>query len=179
VTTALLIIDVQKGMFAFPDTQPFRGGDAVAAIALLLARARAVGAPIVFVKHDGGPGHPLARGEANHAIVDDLAPRAGEPIITKSKCGAFNGTPLKATLDQIGARRLVICGLQSDFCVDTAVRTAVDHGYAVTVASDAHTTFDAPHANAQTIIAHLNYLWPRQFGPVLPAEAITFAEPPS
>jgi nicotinamidase-related amidase len=174
MSTALLIIDVQKGMFAFPDIQPFRGAATIEAIAALLAKARAAGAPVVYVKHDE-PGSPLALGDSAHEIVEAIAPLPGEPVITKTKCGAFLGTPLKTTLEGLGVRKLVICGLQTDFCVDTAVRTAQEHGFEVTIAAGAHTTFDAPHAKAEAIIAHLEYVWPRQFGPVVPAAEIGFA----
>jgi nicotinamidase-related amidase len=178
MTTALVIIDVQKGMFAFPEVQPHQGPRTLQAIAGLLGKARAAGAPVVFVKHEGGEGHPLALGSPLHEVADDIAPLPGEAVITKTRCGACLGTPLKATLDRLGARKLVICGLQSDFCVDTAVRTAQEHGFDVMIAQGAHTTFDTPHAKAEAIIAHLEYLWPRQFGPVVPAAEIAFAEAP-
>jgi nicotinamidase-related amidase len=176
MTTALLIIDVQKGMFAFPDFQPFNAHGTVATIRSLLDRAREAGAPVVFVKHDG-PDGPLAIGQPLHEIADEIAPQGTEAVITKTKCGAFNGTLLKETLDRLGASKLVICGLQTDFCVDTAVRTAPEYGFQVIVARGAHTTFDTQTISAEAIIAHHEYIWPRQFGLLLPADAIVFGAP--
>ncbi len=171
MTTALLVIDVQKGMFAFLDFKPHDGPGLLDAIAGLLARARAAGAPVVFVKHNE-PGSPLELGMPLHDIADEIAPLAGEPVITKSCCGAFHETNLKQTLAGLGVTSLVICGMQTEFCVNTAVRTAREHGFAVQVAQAAHTTFDNPTLKAPQIIAHHECIWPSQFGPVVPAAEI-------
>jgi nicotinamidase-related amidase len=55
MTRALVIIDHQKAMFAYPDNKPFDGEAVTDRIAELLARARAANAPIFYVQHDGGP----------------------------------------------------------------------------------------------------------------------------
>jgi nicotinamidase-related amidase len=173
MTTALLIIDTQKGMFGIPDFHPHAARDTLAAIESLLARARQAGAPVVFVKHDG-PDGPLALGTPMHEICDEIAPRAGEPVITKTRCGAFDGTPLLAKLRDLGAKTLVVCGLQTDFCVDTAIRTAADHGFEIIVARGAHSTFDSPALKAADIIAHHEHVWARQFAAVVPWAEVSF-----
>lgn len=56
---ALLIIDVQQGMFSAPGMEPYDGEGVVGRLAALLARAN--GLPVFFVQHNGTePGHPLA-----------------------------------------------------------------------------------------------------------------------
>jgi nicotinamidase-related amidase len=80
------------------------------------------------------------------------------------------------------ASHVVICGYASEFCVDTTVRRAAANGLTVTLADDAHTTHDKPHANAATIRAHHNATLSniRSFGPkisALRAEAIAFDTP--
>lgn len=59
--TALMVVDVQQGMFALPSPL-HRGEEVVRRIADLLDRARVEGVPVVHIQHDGGPGHVLAKG---------------------------------------------------------------------------------------------------------------------
>ena len=57
------------------------------------------------------------------------------------------------------------CGIQSDFCVDAATRGAMNRGFAVTLAADAHTTWDNGVLTAEQIIAHVNATFPNMSGP--------------
>jgi len=78
VTSALMIVDVQQGMFALRSPL-HRGEEVVRRIAGLLGRARAEGVPVVHIQHDGGPGHVLAKGghlDAFIAADDAEAPGA-------------------------------------------------------------------------------------------------------
>ena len=51
---------------------------------------------------------------------------------------------------------MYVTGLQTEFCVDASCRSALNHGYDVTLISDAHTTGDAV-LKASDTIAHHNY----------------------
>jgi nicotinamidase-related amidase len=175
--TALLVIDVQKGMFAFPDFQPYDGLRTVERTAGLVARARAARAPVFFVKHDSGPEGPLALGTPNHEIVDALAPMPTDQVFTKTKCSSFLGTGLGEALRTAGVGHIIITGMQTDFCVDTAVRVAIEQGFTVTMPEGCNTTFDNEHAAAAAIIAHHQRIWSRQFGPVVSPEAVDFGGP--
>ncbi|MNE87205.1 Isochorismatase family protein [compost metagenome] len=55
--------------------------------------------------------------------------------------------------------RLLISGCATDFCVDTTLRSAASKGFDVTVLTDAHTTADRPHLNAEQIIEHHHWMW--------------------
>jgi nicotinamidase-related amidase len=68
---------------------------------------------------------------------------------------------------------LIVAGLQTQFCIDTACRVATTLGYRVILASDAHTTFDTPDLTAAAIVAHHNTTL-RAFGTVIPSSEITF-----
>jgi len=63
---------------------------------------------------------------------------------------------LQEELKVRGIKRLVICGGQTQYCVDTAVRRAAAVGYDVLLASDAHTTEDSETLPAEQIIAFYN-----------------------
>ena len=59
--TALLVIDVQKGMFV-EDEPVYQGAQLLETIGELLAKARAAQVPVIYIQHNGGPGHPLEPG---------------------------------------------------------------------------------------------------------------------
>lgn len=167
---ALLVIDVQEGM------EPYTAHDGkgvVSRIAELIGRARSAGTKVIYVQHDGGaePGHPLARGTPGHAIHHAIAPRAGETVIGKTQCSSFLGTGLDETLKASGIDHLIVCGMQTEFCVDTTVRSAHEHGYKVTLVSDAHSTGDTAALSAKDIVAHHNRTL-ANFARVVPAAGV-------
>ncbi len=153
---ALLVIDVQCGMFANPAFPPHEGEAVVSRIAGLLRTARAVGTPVVFVQHDGGVGDPLDRNSPGFAFRPEIAPLPGKPVVVKHFCSAFQETELAGLLAARGIDALTLCGMQTEFCVDTTVRTAFGHGLKVILVSDAHTSMDSATISAGTIIAHHN-----------------------
>lgn len=168
---ALVVIDVQKGMFASPEMQPYAGEAVVTRLMDLLSRARAAGAPVLFVQHScdeaGDPLHPDGTG---FPFVDELAPGPYEPVVVKMKCSAFQATDLAERLNAAGVDHLVICGMQTEYCVDTSVRSAFEQGYEVTLVKDGHTTFDSPILPAAQIIAHHNHTLRGFAKPVAAAE---------
>ena len=86
---------------------------------------------------DAGPmGRILVRGEHGHDIIDELKPIAGEPVIDKPGKGAFYATDFDAVLKSRGIRRLVVCGVTTEVCVNTTVREANDRGYDCLVLED-------------------------------------------
>lgn len=172
---ALVIIDVQQGMFDFPGHPPHEGEAMVARIRGLLDKARAARTPVIFVQHAGAPDEALAPGKPGFALHAQLTPTDGEPVIVKSECSAFLGTDLDARLKALGAERLVICGMQTEFCVDTAVRGAVERGYQVALVADGHSTFDGGPLSAADIIRHHNRTLGSGFAAVKPAAEIVFA----
>ena len=175
MTKALVIIDVQKGMFQDPDLRIHDGDGTVARIADLLARARDAGTPVFFVQHDGGPEHPFHPGKPGFAFHDALAPRPGDDVTVKHRGSAFHGTDLDARLKAAGVDSLVVCGLQSEYCVDAAVRGAVERGYRVVLPADGHTTADTPALTGTQIVAHQNETLGGSYAQVLPACGIVFA----
>lgn len=172
MSTALVVIDVQQGMFRDP-LQPYRSDEMLARIRDLQDRARAEGVPVVTVQHDGGPGDLLSRDGSGFAVHPGVAPKPGEEIVVKNRCDAFLGTGLDARLKALGIGRLVIAGMQTEFCVDTTTRSAFARGYKVVLASDAHSTFDSQVLKASDIVAHHNAIL-RDFATVAPSAEIRF-----
>ena len=155
MTTALLIIDLQRGMFEAGDT-PHEGEAVLSRVARLAERARAEGVPVLHVGHAGDPGDPLEKGTPGFEIHPKVAPKSGEPVITKTRCSAFFNTPLRDELARRGIDRLVVAGMQTEYCVDTSCRAAADLGYKVVLVRDGHSTFDNGVLPAEKIVAHHN-----------------------
>ncbi|HEY3146859.1 MAG TPA: cysteine hydrolase family protein [Dongiaceae bacterium] len=170
---ALLLIDIQQGMFG-PEEVCHEPERVLANAAALLTRARAAGVPVFHVQHCEDEGAPLAHKSAGWQIRPEVAPRAGEPVTEKWACSSFYKTDLDQRLRAAGIGRLVIAGLQSEFCIDTACRVAQTLGYAVTLAGDAHSTMDNPVLKADQIIRHHNRLLSGIVESVRPAAEIVF-----
>lgn len=153
MATALLVIDLQRGMFS-QGQRPHDGEAVLARVAHLLGRARERGLPVLHVRHDGGPGDPLERGTDGWEIHPAVAPRGDEPVIDKDRCSAFDQTDLHARLSAQGIDRLIVAGMQTEFCIDTNCRAAHALGYAVVLVSDGHTTFDTPSLTAAQVVEH-------------------------
>ena len=78
--------------------------------------------------------HP--RGSEEAAIIPALAPVGDEIVIPKTASGVFNSTNIEYVLRNLGIRHLVIYGIYTDQCVETAVRDACDRGFLVTQVED-------------------------------------------
>jgi nicotinamidase-related amidase len=173
MASALIIVDVQQGMFTLPSPL-HRGEEVVRRIARLLERARAAGAPVVHIQHDGGPGHVLAKGSAGWPHHPLVVPEAGEMVVEKRNSSAFHGTDLHRRLGEAGVDRLIIAGMQTEMCVDSACRGAKALDYRVALVADAHTTYDTPALAADLIIAHHNRLLSRGFVELVEADQVRF-----
>ena len=167
---ALMIVDVQKAMFAAEP--PYDGEAVVARIAALLARARAKGIPVFHVQHDGGPGDDFERGKPGFPICDAVAPLPGEPVFVKTTRSAFASTDLEQALRAARVDHIFICGMQTEFCVGTTLLGAVDRGFRMTVASDGHTTFDNEVLPAEKIIALHHRIWQGKMAELVPSAMI-------
>ena len=153
---ALVVIDVQEGMFSIPETPVHESEAFLSRVAELVAAGRVSGVPVIYIQHLGGPGHPLEPGTEGSRIHHAIAPMAGERVIQKRESDAFLGTSLQAELEELGVTNLVVCGMQTEYCVDTTCRRAQGLGYKVLLAQDAHSTMDAESLTAAQIIAHHN-----------------------
>ncbi len=171
---ALVVIDVQKIMFSVPGFQPHDGEAVVDRIADLIAKARAGGAPVFFVQHHALDEKAMQPGQPGFPFVDKLTPQPGDDVTVKTKSSAFHGTDFDARLKARGIDHLVITGMQSEYCVNSAVRGAYERDYRITLVSDAHSTGDTRVAKAKDIIAIQNDTVSGSFGEVVPAAEVVF-----
>ena len=159
--TALLVIDVQKGVVA----DAYERDSVVANIGELVEKARAEEVPVIWVQHsDEG----LAFGSDEWKIVDELSPLDQEPLIAKSYGDAFEDTTLESVLADRQIGHLVVTGAQTDACIRSTLHGAIARGYDAMLVSDAHTTENQTEWGAPTpdlVIAHTNLYWTYQTAP--------------
>lgn len=177
MATALLIIDVQQALCS-GEYECFEIARVIDTINGLSARARAAGAPVVVIQHEE-TGSPLAHGAEGWQLAEGLETSPRDLRVRKTTGDSFYQTPLQKLLPKEDFERLVICGLQTDYCVNATVRQALKLGYDVVLASDAHSTVDNGNLAAEDIIAEHNKDWAHLTGSVAridvqPAAGITF-----
>ena len=79
----------------------------------------------------------LPKDEWESQIVEELAPRGDEIVIAKTTDSALTGSPLRLMLANLGIAHVVCCGIFTDQCVSSTVRSLADESFAVTVIEDA------------------------------------------
>jgi nicotinamidase-related amidase len=153
--TALILVDLQAGAFGGHGIPAVDGPDRLLANALALAQAaRASGRPIVHIQHCARPGEVFAEGASGWPIVAPLTPAGKEPVVRKRAADAFERTDLHTTLQEIGARHLIVAGIQTEQCVAATCRGALRLGYTVYLVEDGHSTWpDAPRSAGEIMAA--------------------------
>lgn len=117
---------------------------AVAQCAALLELARRHGTPVIHVVHHGKPGGAFDPTGPYAAIIEGLTPLDGEQTVVKSLPNSFAGTDLAARLTALGRKELIVAGFQTHMCISATVRSALDHGYRVTLVAAGCATRDLP-----------------------------------
>ncbi len=145
VNTALLLIDVQKGVHDLGHwggpTGRMNNPKCEGHLVQLLGAFRAAGRQIAFTRHDSlEPDSPLQFDKPGGAQLDGLSPMAGDIVVEKHTNSGFIGTSLEVDLRRAGIQRLVIAGYFTNFCVETTTRMAGNMNYDVYLAHDACAT---------------------------------------
>ena len=154
MNTALLIIDVQHALCS-AEYAAFEWERVIDRINEVSRLARIAGAPVVIIQHEEADG-PLKFGADGWKLAAGLDAAPSDIRVRKKATDSFHNTELHAVLQARGAEKLVICGLQSEFCVDTTTRRALALGYPVTLVADGHSTMDNAVLKAAQISAHHN-----------------------
>lgn len=152
--TALILVDLQTGAFDGRRLPPIDDGDRLLKNArALLEEARASRIPVVHVQHCARPGDVFAPDAPGWPIAAPVAPRGGELVVQKRASDAFEGTDLHRKLQEIGARQILVTGIQTEHCVAATCRGALRLGYGVDLAEDGHSTWPDERRSAREIMA--------------------------
>ena len=163
---AVLVIDVQQAFCAGPHAA-YDAPRLLQRINAVTREARQAGAPVIFIQHEGEEGSLLEHGSAGWQFADALRIETGDLRVPKTTPDAFLRTNLQELLASRHAHHLVVCGLHTEFCIDTTVRRALAFGHPVTLVADGHSPMGNAVLAPQQIIAHHNATLTgiRSFGP--------------
>ena len=157
--TALIVIDLQKGIVSYlPTAHPI--GGVLARATVLTAAFRRHCLPVVLVNVTGGaPGRTeqsrsLEGLPADWAdLVPELNAQPDDLLVTKKTWGAFTNTDLEARLKALGVTQVVIAGVATSVGVESTARHAYELGFNVTLALDAMTDLSLEaHDNSVALI---------------------------
>ncbi|HET8576844.1 MAG TPA: isochorismatase family cysteine hydrolase [Methylomirabilota bacterium] len=177
--TAVLVVDVQND-FCAPDGAFARQGMSIDAgrrilgpLARLLDGARAAGARVIYLRFvEDAAGHVVSQAydrqryrageelryctdEWGRAIVPEVEPRKGEPVVDKVRASGFYATALDTILRCGGVTTLVLTGMATESCVLATAIDATARDYYVVLATDCLASFsDERHRAALAILTH-------------------------
>jgi nicotinamidase-related amidase len=135
---ALLVIDVQKGLFE--KTMPiYKAKQILENISTLINKARQENVPVIFIQHSNDK--TLERGSDAWQLHPKIQPLEDEVIIHKLHGNAFEGTNLREELEKRNVNVLVTIGLVTHGCVKATCLGALNEGYKVVLVSDGHSSY--------------------------------------
>ena len=143
--TALIVIDLQRGIVGLPLAHPVT--DVVARTVDLLSAFRERGLPVALVNVDGQPPGRTDNGVAGvdgypdgwTVLVDELGQQPEDIVVTKQSRGAFATTDLAQRLRDRGVTQVVVTGIATGSGVESTARDAHEQGFHVSLPVDAMT----------------------------------------
>jgi nicotinamidase-related amidase len=166
--TALLVIDVQRGLFN-KSTPIYQAEQLLANIHALVRKAHQAGALVVYIQHSAEK--HLVLGSNDWKLHPKLSPLPDDLHIDKLQGDAFEGTPLLDELEACQVGRVVTCGLVTQGCVKATTLGALARGYRVVLAGDTHSSYST---DAAKLIAQWNAKLAEAGAEVQQAAAIKF-----
>lgn len=141
---ALVVVDMQQGFLDESWGPTANYPECENNVERLLAAWSAKNMPVVIVRHDSvQPTSPLSSSGPGNALIPAVAAAHADLFVTKTVNSAFYGTPdLGQWLKSEQINQIVVCGIQSNMCVETTARMGGNLGYDVIVPMDATRTFD-------------------------------------
>ena len=154
MNTAVLVIDVQQGLCE-GEGAAFDCNGTISRINGVTRKARAAGALAIFIQHESETGC-LAYGSSAWQLAKGLEVEFTDARIRKTTPDAFLRTELEVILRNHRVQSVIVCGMHSEFCVDTTTRRALALGFPVVLVADGHTSSGNTAISAQQVIAHHN-----------------------
>jgi nicotinamidase-related amidase len=168
--TALLVIDVQQGLFERP-TPIYKAKEVVVNINTLIHCARETNVPVIFIQHSNNK--ILVKGSDEWQLHPEIQPLEGETLIHKLHGNAFEKTSLKEVMNSESVEEVVVTGLVTQGCVRATTLGALKLGYKVILMSDGHSNYNK---DAKAIIAKWNKTLGMKGVVVRAAREITFTK---
>ena len=119
----------------------------------LLFKARDLKIPIIHIQHDAGPGTPYDVSSEIGAISQEVAPIAGEVVITKNYPNSFIQTSLDDQLKSLGIKNIYLAGFMTHMCINSTAHGGFNLGYSPAVVASATATRALQTANGKVVSA--------------------------
>ena len=149
----LLVIDMQKGIV---DEDLYAFDTFMDRTVRLIDAARKNNVEVVFVQHDAGNGSGLSVGDEAFKIIDRIKPMQGEKVYVKTINSCFGNKDFKQYMKSREDKRLMIVGLQTNYCIDATVKSAFERGYEVIIPEGTNSTFDNDYMTGETAVRYYN-----------------------
>ena len=149
----LLVIDMQKGIV---DEDLHAYDTFMDRTVRLIDAARKNNVEVVFVQHDAGNGSGLSVGDEAFKIIDRIKPMQGEKVYVKTINSCFGNKDFKQYMKSREDKRLMIVGLQTNYCIDATVKSAFERGYEVIIPEGTNSTFDNDYMTGETAVRYYN-----------------------
>jgi nicotinamidase-related amidase len=131
----LLIVDAQDMIVT---RELYQYDQFITNVKKLIETARKNQIEVIFVRHDDG--YELTRGVDGFEIYHDFAPIEGEKIVDKHVNSAFKNTGLVEYLTSKQEKQVMVAGLQTDYCIDAAIKCGFEHDFEMIVPAYCNTT---------------------------------------
>ena len=141
IAHVVVVVDMQRAFVEGPGAIP-QIGTVLPAVKRQIEAARAAGALVVFLQNDGAEGEPDQPETAGWRLA--FEPQPGDVVVRKKHDNGFVGTALNSWLHEHHVKTISICDVMSEMCVAATARSAMEQGYEVVLAHDAHGTCHVP-----------------------------------
>ena len=150
----LLVVDMQKALTE--DEELYDAEAFMDRNIRLIDAARKNNVEVIFVQHDAGEGSGFSAGDEGYEIDPRVAPKEGEKVFVKTINSCFGNKDFKAYMEQQEDKRLMVIGLQTNYCIDATVKSAFERGFDVIVPEGTNSTFDNDYMTGETTVAYYN-----------------------
>ncbi len=169
---ALVVIDVQNIFFAEGKYQLYKAEEVAEKINNLIKKARQNHIPLIFVRHQD-PEY-MQFGSYVWQVYDELDARKSDFYVEKKTPDSFFETGLQELLAENRIEEIYLCGMQTDYCIDTTCRSAFGKKIKAVLIEDAHSTYQTSDLEAAQIIRHHNKIIGHWFAELISANEVNF-----
>ena len=166
----LIIVDMQTALIG---AEPYNMAVVIENIKALLNACRKRQIPVIYIQHDGGSGDELEHGSTGWTICKEIAPLPNDKIIEKQYNSAFRKTGLREYLDEIEAKNIILCGMQTEYCLDATCKVAFEYDYKVTIPQSTTTTFNNDFTSGKDLTEYYeNQIWNNRYAQVVSMDQV-------
>lgn len=162
----LLILDAQK---LITNSSLYDFTEFESRVKQLISCARENRKEVVFVRHDDGCSGPLKKGSDGFEIYEGFSPAENERIFDKTVNSPFRDSGLLEYLREKNEDTIMLAGLQTDYCMDAAVKAGFEHGLRIIIPAGTNSTFDNDFMSAaQTYRYYNDFMWNGRYAECIP-----------